>query len=135
MNDFYKILILVIIFVSIDLYNILYLSNTMYVNQYNKINSNQEGITMDVNKYLITILIYLSFAVSLYYLVFQTSTNLMSILGKSILLGLTISITYNGTNLITLNNYDYSVAFKDIGWASMILFPVSSLIAYFLIKD
>lgn len=131
MSDLYKIFILFIIIISIDLCNILYFSNEVYVNQYNKINGNKNGIIMDTNKFIITIILYLLFALAIYYLVLQTSTSYLSILFKSILLALAISFTYNGTNLITLDKYEYSVGIRDTIW-SVILFSLSVSIAYFL---
>jgi uncharacterized membrane protein len=131
MSDLYKIFILFIIIISIDLCNILYFSNEVYVNQYNKINGNKNGIIMDTNKFIITIILYLLFAFAVYYLVLQTSTSYLSILFKSILLALAISFTYNGTNLITLDKYEYSVGIRDTIW-SVILFSLSVSIAYFL---
>lgn len=131
MSDLYKIFILFIIIISIDLCNILYFSNEVYVNQYNKINGNKNGIIMDTNKFIITIILYLLFALAIYYLVLQTSTSYFSVLFKSILLALAISFTYNGTNLITLDKYEYSVGIRDTIW-SVILFSLSVSIAYFL---
>ena len=132
MSDIYKIFILFIIFISIDFYNILYLSKDIYVNQYNKINNNNNGIIMSRAKVIMTIILYLLFAFSLYYLVFKTSDNLLSILMKSFLLGLTISFTYNATNLITLDKYDAEVAIRDTAWGTF-LFTISSVIGYLII--
>lgn len=133
-NTLYKIGIIVIILVVINLPITWYVNYDMHKNMYRKIN--KESIGIGFNTIFGILLCYLLMGFSLYWYVVRSKTELLytDSMKQAGILGLTIYGFYNTTNLATINRYSTKVAFIDTLWGG-ILFALTIGIFIFITNN
>ena len=121
MNQYIIIIIILVLLLVIDVPVITIINNTMYKDQFIRIN--KEPINQNIRMYSAAIICYILLTLAIYYFVVvpELNSSNFDIIIKGMLLGLVIYGVYNTTNLATVNQFGIKEAIVDTMWGSIVV--------------
>jgi uncharacterized membrane protein len=121
MNQYIIIIIILVLLLVIDVPVITIINNSMYKDQFIRIN--KEPINQNFRMYSAAIICYILLTLAIYYFVVvpELHSSNFDIIIKGMLLGLVIYGVYNTTNLATVNQFGIKEAIIDTMWGSILV--------------
>jgi uncharacterized membrane protein len=124
------IIIIILLLLVVDVPMITKINNTMYTNQFIRIN--KEPINQNIRMYSAAIICYILLTFAIYYFIvvpeFRSSN--FDIIKKGMFLGLVIYGVYNTTNLATINQFGIKESIVDTLWGSVLIGFIGFITTY-----
>jgi uncharacterized membrane protein len=132
MNEIFKFIIILVLFLVIDLPVLAFVNNKIYREQFAIINKGPFILT--TKSWIGALVAYFSLAFAIYYFVFNPSLSKLDLFIRGAIMGFIVYSIYNGTNLFTINDYSIKTGIVDTLWGTILLGTIS-VITSFIIKN